>query len=199
MKKAVVFLLLLSLAACKERIPENEPPVAGEQHTEVPQVNDGFQRFLDQFPEVTLPLKIKACEIKEPTAIDTTISSPFHKGDGYIHGKFVFGENRIAVITLSAADCFLPKLTTYNLSGNIIDSKTLAIGQCADGPCYKCEEVLAIGKDFSIHFADTMQTFECDGDGLPKGEPVSTTVVYRDGKINANGTIELGGEKEKKL
>ncbi len=195
MKKVLFLLPMLLLTACNGQKRQPETVVA------IAHVNDGFQKFLDQFPDVSLPLEIKGCsEIKDLIILDQTTSSPFNKDGGqYAYGKFTVGKNHVAVITLSAADCFLPVLATYNLSGKLIDSEILAIGQCSDGPCYKCEEVLHISNDLTIHVADTMQKLECDEDDLPKGDPVTTTVIYKEGKIDKNGGIELSEEKEKLL
>lgn len=200
MKKAILLSLGIMLTGCIDKTPQ--PSTTGTvAKTEMPAVKDGFQQFLNQFPEIALPLEIKGCETQtDLKALNTAISSPFLKEErSYIYGKFAFGNKYLGVITLHAADCLFPCLTVYSLNGNRIDSKPLAIGQCSDGPCYKCEELLTIGKDLTINVADTMQTFECDEDDLPKGNSLITTVIYREGKITATGRIELSKEKEKKL
>lgn len=199
MKKAILLSLGIMLTGCTDKTPPSTMGTAAK--TEMPAVNDGFQQFLNQFPEIALPLEIKGCETQtDLKTLNSAISRPFTKEEGsYAYGKFAFGDKYIGVITLHAADCFLPYLTVYSLNGNRIDSKPLAIGQCSDGPCYKCEEVLQVGKDLTIRVADTMQTFECDEDDQPKSAPVTTTIVYKEGKITPAGKIEISKEKEKQL
>jgi len=169
--------------------------------TEMPVINDGFKIFLDQFPEVSLPLEIKACEARtDLKTIDAAISNPFTKEEGsYVYGKFSVDDKHIGVITLHAADCFIPYLAVYSLNGKLIDSKPISIGQCSEGPCYKCEEILQISRSLTIHVSDTMQSFDCDEDDLPKGPPLTTDILYREGKITDAGKIELSEEKKKQL
>ena len=69
---------------------------------------------------------------------------PRHTNAYYIYGQIPTNGNYIATITIGAADCNLPVLTTYKLNGERIDSKTIAIGGCGQGPCFECEELVEI-------------------------------------------------------
>jgi hypothetical protein len=199
MKKALLLCSLIIIIACDKKQPQTTTEAVAK--TEISTVNDDFQRFLDQFPEIALPLEIKGCDARtDLKTVNTAISSPFIKEEGsYVYGKFAFGDKYTGVITLHAADCFIPHLAVYNLNGKLIDSKPLAIGQCSDGPCYKCEEVLQIDQRLSIYVADTLQAFECDEDDLPKGAAVTTTIIYKEGKITPAGRIAINKEQTKQL
>ncbi|MCW4469998.1 hypothetical protein OGH69_13550 [Flavobacterium sp. MFBS3-15] len=194
MKKVLALLLMILVTGCIDHKAQ-VPPLK-----EIPKASNAFQNFLAQFPGLSFPIQVKACgEMPDLEILDGAASYPYNRRPDYIFGKFSLNDGCVAVITFSTADCMLPILTTYHPDGIEIDSKPLAVGQCSDGPCYKCEEVLQIGKDLTIRVADTMQTFECDEDDLPKGAPITTTIVYKEGKITPSGRIEISKEKEKQL
>ena len=192
MKYLTPFFLTLILFSCSE--VETNKIVAKESENEsITQEENAeqFQSFLDKFEKVKLPIEIKGCEF------DYTKYSSFDDGNSFRYGQIETNGNYIAVVTLGAADCFLPILTTYKKTGEQIDSKTIAIGYCGDGPCFECDEFMTIKEDYSIYTVDTMKTSECDEDYNPILGTESIEITYKKGKLSESGLIELSEELKK--
>ena len=172
-----------------------------ETGSELPQVNDQFQSFLDKFPKVNLPIKIKGCEAdyENLTELSKDNPSPYIQDYSYAVGQIKTNGNYVSVITLGVADCLLPVLTTFKLTGEKIDSKTIAIGYCGEGPCFECEEFMSLKEDYTIYTADTMKTSECDDDYNPISGTESIEVIYKQGRLLENGIIELSEEFKKEI
>lgn len=169
--------------------------------TVLPQVNDQFQSFLDKFPKVELPIKIKGCEVdyKNFTVFNEENPSPYIQDYSYAVGQIKTNGNYVSVITLGVADCMLPVITTYKLTGEKIDSKAIAIGYCGNGPCFECEEFMTLKEDFTLYTADTMKTSECDDDYNSITGTESIEVIYKEGRLTEKGKIELSEELKKKI
>lgn len=168
---------------------------------EFPQVNDQFQPFLDKFPKLELPLKIKGCEADYENLIEFNEENPsdYVSNQSFAVGQIRTNGNYVTVITLGVADCLLPVITTFKLTGERIDSKTIAIGYCGDGPCFECNEFMTIKEDFSIYTADTMKTSECDDDYNSISGTESIDVIYKVGRLTEKGKIELSDEMKKEI
>lgn len=193
----IIFLAVLSILAGCHYSKTNEVHLQKDTTT-IPAVNDQFQFFLDQFPEVKLPVTIEGCLIEtDILQLDPKVSAPYNQSDEYIYGKFITNGNYIAVITLAAADCYLPKLTTFKLNGEKIDSRTIAIGGCDDGPCYECIESMTLGEDYTLYIANTMRSYQCDTDYNEIKGTGKTTIIYREGRLTSNGKIEISPEQKK--
>jgi hypothetical protein len=98
-----------------------------------------------------------------------------------------------SLITLGIGDDFVPILTTYNKSGTIIDSKTIVGPGCGPNPCILCyPSYSVIEKDLSIHAVDSILFISCDQND--KEIPGNDTLIRHliDGKLNPDGTIEMG-------
>jgi len=201
--KIILPILTLFLINCsqadKSKTKEESGTTKSTLKTELPQVNDQFQSFLDKFPKIELPLKIKGCEAdyKGLTKFNDENPSPYIHDYSFAVGQIKTNGNYVSVITLGVADCLLPVLTTYKLTGEKIDSKTIAIGYCGSGPCFECEEFMTIKEDFSIYTADTMKTSECDDDYEPIPGTESIEVIYKEGHLTEKGKIELSDEMKK--
>jgi hypothetical protein len=165
------------------------------------QANHQFQSFLDKFPKVELPIKIKGCEVdyKKFTLFNDENPSPYIQGYSYAVGQIKTNGNYVSVITLGAADCMLPVITTYKRTGEKIDSKTIAIGYCGDGPCFECQEFMSLKEDFTLYTADTMKSSECDEDYNAIAGTESIEVIYKEGRLTEKGEIELSEELKKKI
>lgn len=189
--KTIIPLLFFLFLSCQKEKP-TEPVEASESTAAIPKVNDEFQVFLDKFPEVELPITIEGCSYNTSKLKQLEIGK-------YAVGKFRTNGNYIATISLSAADCFLPILTTYKLTGEKIDSKEIAIGYCDDGPCYECNEYMLLMRDGKIYTCDTMKTYDCDDDYNEIKGTERIKVVYKQGNLTGKGKIELSGELKKEL
>ncbi len=186
MKNIKSLLLLILLISCqKEKTAELIP--SSDETTEIPKVNDEFQMFLDKLPEIKLPVNIEPCSIN---------SSNFKmlNDSTYIYGKLPSNEKYITTISFEIADCLLPRITTYTLSGKVIDSKSAAIGYCGSDPCYQCNEYFTIGKDYRIYSCDSARYDDCIN---KVSDTVTNNITYKHGKLNKTGKIELSLEKRK--
>ncbi len=177
---------------------KSEKPISETQ-----EVNDQFQVFMDQFPKVELPLIINGCldEILELPKLDFEISSEYSSDAKYehIYGIIPSNGNYITTITLGSADCFIPIITTYRLNGERINSKPISIGYCGPDPCYECIESMTIKSDYRIYVADTIKTYDCDKNYNAIVGTERIKVVYKEGKLNENGVIELTEEITQKI
>lgn len=160
---------------------------------------EDFQAFLRTFPEIDLPLEVKACEIdySNLTYYSPDTPSIYIEPYSYALGKITTESDYIATISLATADCMLPVITTYKITGEMIDQKTVAIGACGCGPCFECQEYMILREDHSIYTADSMVSSICDEefDPIPGTETIS--IIYRVGKLKSNGTVHLSEEREK--
>ncbi|PKG51078.1 hypothetical protein [Olleya sp. 1-3] len=194
MRKTIILIGIILFISCKTE--NNKPEILT---SEIPQVNNQFQNFIDQFPEIKLPIKIKGCEddFQPLTELNKEISSPFEKEPYYVFGKIPTNGNYVATITLGAADCFLPILTTYKLNGERIDSKTIAIGGCGQGPCSECEELMEIDQEFNIYTANNLKYSDCDENYEEIAGTEKKEIIYKSGKLTRKGIIELTNELKK--
>ena len=198
----ILTLLLISCSQTDKRKKNKESENTKTELTaELPQVNDQFQSFLDKFPKIELPVMIKGCEVEYEglTEFNEENPSPYVQGYSYAVGQIKTNGNYVSVITLGVADCLLPVLTTYKLTGEKIDSETIAIGYCGSGPCFECEEFMTLREDFTIYTADTLKTSECDDDYNPIPGTESVEVIYKEGRLTVKGVIELSDEMKKKI
>jgi hypothetical protein len=156
-----------------------------------------FNTFLAKFKPCQLPVRISGCDhMVFPDGHeldylkDTTID-----GVGYAYGTIKSNGDYITVVSLAAADCLLPFITTFDKLGNKIDQNQIAIAKCGDGPGFTCHETMVIGTDYSLFTVDTMTSQETDSlDNIIAGGKTSTQVIYRKGKLLTNGKIELSEE-----
>ena len=70
----------------------------------------------------------------------------------------------IHVLWLAAADSWLPMISTFKRSGELLKVEGLIIGQCApwDEPCFKCKETMSIDANYRVLATDTVRECECD-------------------------------------
>lgn len=192
-----ILTLLLISCAQTDKGNTNENP----SETEVPQVNEQFQAFLDKFPKLELPIEIKGCEVDYQglTEFNEENPSPYLQNHSFAVGQIKTNGNYVSIITLGVADCLLPTLTTYKLTGEKIDHKTIAIGYCGTAPCFECEEIMTLKADFTLYTADTMKTSECDEDYNPIPGTERVEVIYKEGQLTETGVIELSEEIKKKI
>lgn len=203
--KILLPILTLFLLSCSQvdnsKTENNDVTETTKPAIEFPQVNDKFQPFLDKFPKLELPVKIKGCEAEYENLTEFNEENPsdYVPNQSFAVGQIRTNGNYVSVITLGVADCMLPVITTYKLTGEQIDSKTIAIGYCGDGPCFECEEFMTIKEDFSIYTADTMINSECDDDYNPIPGTESIEVIYKEGRLTEKGEIDLSDEMKKEI
>lgn len=166
---------------------------------EIPAVNEQFQIFLHQFSEIKLPIKIIGCKVdfEELQLLNPEISKPYEVNPFYVYGKITTNGNYIATITLGAADCFLPILTTYKLNGEKIDSKTVSAGSCDEGPCFECEEIIEVDADFNISITNNITYSECDDNYEPISGTEKKETLVINGTLTTDGFIQLNTKSNK--
>ncbi|WP_106793221.1 hypothetical protein [Aquimarina sp. Aq78] len=205
MNKLILFTGIVLLFSCKSENKNSENKLFEQKSVtqEIPQVNDQFQAFLDQFPKIKLPVKIKGCEdaVMDLPKLNEKLSLKYSSDakSELIFGVFPSNGNYVSTITLGMAECMVPILTTYTITGQKIDSKAIFIGYCGADACYECIESMTIKTNYRIYAADTTRTYKCDENYIPIAGTESVEVIYKDGKIGTSGRIELTKEITKKI
>ena len=165
------------------------------------EVNAEFSIYLDNFAKADLPIVVKACwvDTKGLVEFDAEKYKKFNEYHSFSYRQIPTNGNYIATITLGIADCYTPVLTTYKLNGQMIDSKTIAIGYCGTSCGYSCEEFMTISNDFKIYTSDTISSYVCDSFGHEIPGTYEYYVIYKQGELLANGDIQLSDENKKML
>jgi hypothetical protein len=160
-----------------------------------------FDTYKQKFKGNKLPLVVRGCYLSDISviALDPARDSPFvtYNTLGYCsiptNGKY------FAIVTLAAADCYIPVLSTYDEEGNKIDEQDIHIGGCGGDCGFTCEEYMVINADYTIYTSDTISQYECDSLGNETPGTREHFVVYKTGRLLSNGKIELSGEMKKYL
>ncbi len=192
MKKIVLCIALIALIACN---------TSNKKSGIIEPENENFAAFLDYFGQGNLPLEIKGCYINPEglKEFDDDEYSEFVDPYSFAYMQIPAGGNYIAVITLQAADCLIPVLSTYKPDGQLIDRKDIAIGYCGMDCGFTCEEYLIIQNDYSIYTSDTITSCECDDLWEIIPETCEHYVIFKKGKLKSDGKIELSEENNQPL
>jgi hypothetical protein len=197
------FIFSLFLFSCQTNPDKTVAEHSDNTINEVkfPRVNDEFTLYLNNFKKLALPIVIKGCLIRPYgfKEFDGKHFSNYAQEYSLAYGQIPANGNYVATITLGAADCYLPVLTTYKLNGQIIDQKTIAIGGCGSDCGFTCEEFMTLKKDYSFFTSDTISTYTCDSLGKETPGTYEYYVSYRKGKLLADGKIEMTDEIKKAL
>ncbi|MBB3699574.1 hypothetical protein KMW28_24395 [Flammeovirga yaeyamensis] len=165
--------------------------------------NEGFNIFINQFPEVSLPIQFHGQIIESETSVklDPKISENFIKGSQYhyVYGKIPSNDKFVGVITLGVANTLLPFLHTFSLNGELVSSEQISMGTCGAGMCVSCIEVTEISSNLDIYFADSLTVYDCNDDGEEVSNKKDKYVTYVEGNVLDDGYILLLEEKKNKL
>jgi hypothetical protein len=171
--------------------------------------NNDFKIYLSTFDKIKLPITIDGCEsafagktiVEKGKDVELLATdNPYVAKTGYyLYGQIPANGNYIAIIRLGLADCLIPELTTYDLSGNKIDRKSIAIGYCGSDCGYHCDELMKIVEDYTIFTSDTVESFTCDSLGQIIPETKENYVIYKQGRLLPSGKIELSEAIRKEL
>ncbi|MCX2745641.1 hypothetical protein OO013_17295 [Mangrovivirga sp. M17] len=180
---------------------DDDPKSQNNKQTELPEVNEEFNSFLENFKKSELPIEIKGCSggYTGDLMFDGNRFEQFIDLDAYSYIQIPSSGNFITVISLGIADCLYPIVNTYKLNGDKIDQKIVSIGYCGSDCGYTCEEYLTIKNNYSIYVADTISSSECDSLGSIIPETTKNYIIYKEGKILDNGKIKLSEEIKKEL
>lgn len=190
----IIGLLLFS---CQRNTNQQAQAGSSADESRFPAVNEEFDGYLKQFKKLELPVVIKGCRIDNDqfTPFDGKRFAQYGAEESALaYGQIPTNGNYIATITLGAADCYLPVLTTYKLNGKVIDKQTIAIGGCGSDCGFSCEEFMTLRKDFSFYTSDTISMYDCDS--LANEIPGTYTyyVIYQEGRVMPDGKIKIGKE-----
>ncbi|ANQ51747.1 hypothetical protein MY04_4409 [Flammeovirga sp. MY04] len=173
--------------------------ISGFNKTEI----EGFNTFINQFPEVSLPIQFHGQIIESETTIklDPKISENFIKGSQYhyVYGKIPSNGKYVGVITLGVANTLIPFLHTFTLNGELISSEQISLGTCGAGMCVSCIEVTEISSNLDIYFADSLTVYDCNDDGEEVSDKKDEFVTYIEGNVLDDGYIVISKEKKNKL
>ena len=160
------------------------------------EVNDEFDLYLKNFERTDLPIIVKACEqgVNGLKEFDGKKSAKYNDNYSYAFRQIPANGTFIATVTLGVADCYLPVLTTYKLTGEKIDSKTISIGYCGSDCGYTCSEFMRIDSEYNIYVSDSVKTYECDSLGHETPGTKEEYVIYKKGRLLTTGEIELSDE-----
>lgn len=197
----IFFSLLLFSCQTNTDKTDQEQTKTSKKKSSFPKVNDEFTLYLDNFKKLDLPIVIKGCNISTDgfKQFDGKQFAKYSEEYSLAYGQVPTNGNYVATITLGAADCYLPVLTTYKLTGQIIDKQTIAIGYCGSDCGYSCEEFMKITNDFKIYTSDTISTYTCDSLGNETPGTYEYYVIFKEGKLLTNGQIQLSDEIKKPL
>jgi hypothetical protein len=192
-------LLILGLVLSCKTNPDNSlnsEAAKDSVNSSFIEVNDDFDLYLDNFERTDLPIIIKGCEqdvhgLKE---FDGIKSAKYNDNYSFAFRQIPTNGTFIATVTLGVADCYLPVLTTYKLTGEKIDSKTISIGYCGSDCGYTCSEFMRIDSEYNIYVSDSVKSYECDSLGYEIPGTKEEYVIYKRGKLLTTGKIELSEE-----
>jgi hypothetical protein len=190
------FSLLLFSCQTNTNKTNQEQTDTSEKVKYFPKVNDEFTLYLDNFKKLDLPIVIKGCKISSNgfKQLDGQLFAKYSGEYSLAYGQIPTNGNYVATITLGAADCYLPVLTTYKLTGQVIDQKTIAVGGCGSDCGFSCEEFMTLRKDFSFYTSDTMSSYTCDSLGNEIPGTYEYYVIFQKGKLQTDGKIEISKE-----
>jgi hypothetical protein len=194
MKINVIFIILglTMIFGCGHTSNENNEKNNTNNERKSLKVIDDFSGYLNNFKKIELPITIKGCNISADRfkQFDGSNFKKYANEYSLAYGQIPTNGNYIATITLDAADCYLPVLTTYKPNGQVINKKTIAIGGCGSDCGFSCEEFMTLKKDFSFYTSDTVASYACDSLGNEIPGTYEYYVIYMKGKLLNNGKIE---------
>ncbi len=193
--KIILILFFVCLAACQSTAEKNTKEQTGYKKDSI------FSLYLQNFKKIGLPVVVKACKTNPEKLIllDKKEFSDYTGGFAWAYGQIPANGNYVVLITLSAADCYLPVVTTFRPDGRKIAQETIAIGGCGSDCGFECEEFMTLRKDHTFYTSDTVSTYACDSLGREIPDTYQYYVTYRKGRILADGRIEMTEETKQPL
>jgi hypothetical protein len=156
----------------------------------------GFRDYLKKFTIRELPLTFTLDEIYEEAfalTITDSLDTFYTKENSRIYGMLSDTSNFFGLITVSNDG---PLLTTFDMTGKIIDSEKLSVEECPSDPCIVYwNETCIIKKDMSFYIADSIKSESGKSDGMINCNN-QHYYVFRDGKISNEGKISISEVKK---
>jgi hypothetical protein len=155
-----------------------------------------------RLPTVTLPYR---CELSgaDPDHItldprEQRLLNGTDQDQGVAIGLLPDTTAALHVLWLSAADSWLPMITTFSKAGMRIGIEGLVIGRCGPDPCYSCSETVQIAADMTVLTTDTVRECACDSDHVEIPGSCERYVIKRTGRIGPSG-VRMSAESQEPL
>lgn len=194
MKNYIFIIGVILLSGCDLTHKSNSERVQQHsQNIEFKQTKDNdFNTFLLNFKRTKLPLKINPNTLITENLIEFNCKNSTYTDEySLAYSQIPTKGNFIATITLKKMETYVPVLTTYDLTGQIIDSKLLALDNLEYLSEVDLDEIVSIDKNFNISITDTIYLSDnADVQGI-KLIDNENGILQKKGKILDNGIIEL--------
>jgi len=160
-------------------------------------LDSDFSIYLSNFDHCELPIKINTDKLKPGKLKEfDRKNSNFTDEYSLALAQIPTSGNFIATITLKKLDSYTPVLTTYDLTGQIIDSQLLSLEYVAYQNPNNDREIVSIDNNLSICITDTIYRFETEDISIKNTNSNSGNeyIIQRKGQILDNGIIEFTKE-----
>ncbi len=160
-------------------------------------LDSDFSIYLSNFDRSELPIKINTYNLKPGKLKEfDRKNSNFTDEYSLALAQIPTSGNYIATITLKKLDSYTPVLTTYDLTGQIIDSKLLSLEYVAYQNPNNDREIVSIDNNLAICITDTIYRFEAENASFKNTDLNSENdyIIQIKGQILDNGIIELTKE-----
>ncbi len=189
----------LSLLGCS-CTPKNNSHLSAKQQTIQKfrtALDSEFDGYLSNFNRSNLPMKINKDNFNPGSLKEfDRRNSNFIDEYSLALAQIPTSGEYIATITLKKLDSYVPVLTTYDLSGQIIDSQLLSLDYVTYQNPNTDGEIISIDSNLEICITDTIIRSETEDIALRNSicDTIRECVIQRKGQILNNGTIEFQKE-----
>lgn len=156
-----------------------------------------FSSYLSNFDCSELPIRINTTNLKPGKLKEfDRKNSNFTDEYSLAFVQIPTSGNFIATITLKKLDSYTPVLTTYDLTGQIIDSKLLSLQHADYLSQNNNREIVSIDANLKICITDTIYQYETEKiqiEGI-ESDTANEYIIQKKGQILNNGTIEFNKE-----
>ncbi|MDD3320905.1 MAG: hypothetical protein PHS59_05625 [Paludibacter sp.] len=194
MKVHIIIIGILLLTSCNLSQKNNAEQANKPSHIlSFKQSEDkNFNSFLLNFKQSKLPIKISPNNLNSKNLIEFNCkNSTFTDEYSLAFTQIPTNGNYIATITLKQLESYVPVLTTYDLTGQIIDSKLLSLVNLEYQYKDNFKEMVSIDTSFNICITDSVFNIENEGSSSIALLNEEDSIVQRKGKILSTGIIEL--------
>jgi len=188
--------LLISCSTTEKKEEEKSPENNSKENT--------FQKVVNQFPVVSLPLQIRIHQHISAEGLQEILPNSSEgkffqeKTSLYGYGLLPDTSHFYSLIVLYPADVMVPQLFNFSKEGKLISRTTLVAKGCTfECGFRKCTSDCIIDADNQITLVDTNDIYSCDEDGNEILSERNYYLIRNKLKISNNGEIqEISSERE---